>query len=589
MKKKLISCMFICNSFLLFAQINEHFDGTSLSEAWQGDREDFVVSDNKLQLKAPRVTGVSYLSIASGAITNAEWNLSFQLNLGANGTSGSNYLRFYLCSDNPVLTESLNGYYLQIGGGSTTSLNKNIHLYRQQEGRTATRLNNGTTARSDERPVQLEVKVTKDDAGNWSVWSKKPDEADFIEEFTCNDLTLENSYYAGVVCVYTATYNEGFIFNSLSITGEAAVDVIPPALQAVGVSKESLSLRFSKPIDTEEAIFHFSEQLSFQTEWNVRQTEVTFSFDSPLESGKKYALTLEAIPDLAGNVLRDSTIRFGLVEPVLPNDIIINEVLFDAPTGGAEYIELYNRSNKVIDLSQLSFNKRSAAGALSSTRAIGTREILIFPKEYVVLTPDKDKVCSFYDCQDESAFLIVAFAALNNDSGTVVFTDKNKEVIDEFSYSARMHNPLIRTKRGVSLERQSPDGNEWVSASEECGFGTPGYQNSQYTGSYSWARTCIKLENDVCYPYQDKDGHLALTYRFAKSGYAANITIFTPEGRRIRQLGQGLLLATEGTIYWDGRDDNGRVVPISPYILLFEAFHPNGDVFRKSFVGIVSK
>ena len=587
MKKNLILCMFICNSFLLFAQINERFDGTSLSETWQGDRDRFVVSDNKLQLKAHKEAGVSYLSIASEAMSNAEWNLSFQLNLAATGTSGSNYLKFYLCSDNPVLTESLNGYYLQIGGGSTTSLNKNIHLYRQQEGKTATRLKSGETPRSDERPVQLEVKVTKDSEGNWIVWSKKPDEADFIEEFTCNDVSVESSHYAGIVCVYTQTYNEGFLFNSLSISGGTIADVTPPVLEAVNVSKDLLLLRFSEPIKTEQAIFHFAEQLSFQTEWNANRTEMSLSLNSPLESGKKYALTLEVIPDLAGNVLKDSTISFALVEPALPNDIIINEVLFDAQTDGAEYIELYNRSNKAIDLSQLSFNKRSGTGDLSSTKALGTAERLIFPNEYVVLTPDKDKVCSFYDCRDENAFLIVAFAALNNDSGYVVLTDQNKEVIDEFHYSAKMHNPLLTTKRGVSLERQSPDGNEWVSASEDSGFGTPGYQNS--SGTHSDSGTLIKLENDVCYPYQDQDGHLALAYRFAKSGYAANITIFTAEGRPIRQLGKGILLATEGTIYWDGRDDNGRVVPISPYILLFEAFHPNGDIFRKSFVGVVSK
>jgi len=175
-----------------------------------------------------------------------------------------------------------------------------------------------------------------------------------------------------------------------------------------------------------------------------------------------------------------------------------------------------------------------------------------------------------------------------NESGCVVLADKSNNVIDEFCYLSSMHSPFIKDKKGVSLERESFESDDWASASESSGFGTPGYKNSQHFAT-SEPETYIKLENDVCFPYQDKDGHLTLLYHFKKGGYIANISVFSVNGRLIRKLGENMSLSTQGTIYWDGKDENGRIVPISPYILLFEAFHPNGDIFRKSLVGVVSK
>ena len=578
--KKLFILMFICNPFMLFAQINERFNGESISEIWQGDNTRFVVSNDRLQLNAPREAGQSYLSAPSTAITNAEWKLSLQMNFTP---SASNYMKFYLCSDNPVLNDALNGYYLQIGGNS----NRQILLYRQT-GKTNKMLGSGEAMRLSMNPVQIEVKVTKDDQGNWTVWSKKPDEDDFIEEFTCQDATFESSNYAGIICIYTLSNSANFSFNSISTSGDAYIDVIPPTLQSFNVWADSLLLRFSEPIDAEQAVFHFSESLSYQTEWKNRQTDVIFRFDTPLESGKKYTLRLESIPDLSGNILSDSIIPFALVETIFPKDIIINEVLFNPPVGGIEYVEIYNRSNKVLDLSQLNLARRTS-GAIASAKALGKTGNLIFPGEYRVITKSKEQVCNFYNCQNEEAFLVLeSLPVYGNESGFVVLADKSNNVIDELNYLSSMHSPFIKDKKGVSLERESFESDNWASASEDSGFGTPGYENSQHIHTAT-TEVSIKLENDVCFPYQDKEGHLSILYYFKKGGYIANVSVFSVNGRLIRKLAENMSLSTQGTIYWDGKDENGRIVPISPYILLFEAFHPNGDIFRKSLVGVVSK
>ncbi len=492
---KLFKFVLICNPLMLFAQINERFDGDLLSGIWQGNNEQFVVTDNRLQLNAPGdAAGKSYLSAPSTAIIDAEWRFTLQMNF--NPTSG-NHLKFYLCSDNPVLTDELNGYYLQVGGNAE----KQILLYKQT-GKTTKKLNNSEPKRLDITPIHIELKVTKDDNGNWTVWSKNPDEDDFTEEFSCQDATVESSTYAGFVCIYSKTNSTKFFFDDISISGEAFIDTTPP---------------------------------------------------------------------------------------ILPEDIVINEVLFNPPANGTDYIEIYNRSNNVIDLSKLSISNRRN-GNLYSTKSLGETKVLILPKEYKVLTADKEKVCVFFDCQNDGAFLTMPLPAFANDSGYVVLTDKKGGIIDEFEYAASMHSPAIKAsaRKGVALERQSFESDEWNSALDNNGFGTPGYQNSKRSDS-SGTETVISAGNEVCLPYQDKDGNLTVLYQFKKSGYIANVSIFSVNGRLIRKLGENLPLSMQGAICWDRKDESGRLVSASSYIFLFEAFHPDGDIYRKSLVGIVSK
>ncbi|MDZ7848102.1 MAG: lamin tail domain-containing protein [Owenweeksia sp.] len=57
--------------------------------------------------------------------------------------------------------------------------------------------------------------------------------------------------------------------------------------------------------------------------------------------------------DCNGNVGALDTLLFAL--PSLPQagELIINELLFNPPSGGADFVEIYNHSDKYFDLSNL--------------------------------------------------------------------------------------------------------------------------------------------------------------------------------------------------------------------------------------------
>ncbi|MEI9935354.1 MAG: hypothetical protein WDM71_11025 [Ferruginibacter sp.] len=72
---------------------------------------------------------------------------------------------------------------------------------------------------------------------------------------------------------------------------------------------------------------------------------------SPLIQNKIYTVKANSITDCAGNKIgANDTTRVGISSVADSFDIIINEILFNPKPNGVDYIEIYNRSNNIIDL-----------------------------------------------------------------------------------------------------------------------------------------------------------------------------------------------------------------------------------------------
>ncbi|NNF23120.1 MAG: hypothetical protein HKN67_14365, partial [Saprospiraceae bacterium] len=145
------------------------------------------------------------------------------------------------------------------------------------------------------------------------------------------------------------------------------------------------------------------------------------------------------------------------------------------------------------------------------------------------------------------------------------------------------HHDLLNDTEGISLERISLSGltndpNNWFSASQLHHFATPGYQNSTRIESPGKVQE-ITLYDKVFSPDQDgvKD-HLIIQYALEKPGYIGNISIHDDRGRLEKKLVRNASLSTEGLITWDGLNDNGQLLPVGIYIILFEMYHSDGDI-----------
>jgi hypothetical protein len=151
------------------------------------------------------------------------------------------------------------------------------------------------------------------------------------------------------------------------------------------------------------------------------------------------------------------------------------------------------------------------------------------------------------------------------------------------AYSDEMHYPLLNETKGVALERisfkqSSMDADNWHSAAERVHFGTPGYENSMRQNAGP-SNDEINITPDVFSPDGDGiDDVCFVKYRFDEAGYTMNTYIFNVAGQLVRHLAQGELVGQEGSLIWNGTDNNGNRVPIGVYVVVTEVFSMKGKV-----------
>ncbi len=316
-------------------------------------------------------------------------------------------------------------------------------------------------------------------------------------------------------------------------------------------------------------------------DWSGDLTCVEITTGAPLDTGTIYTISLNGIMDCSGNAGSPS------VEVVLPatavaGDLIINEVLFNPVTGGDDFVEIYNNSEKYIDLMGC-FLANWDDGIIDNYKEIEQHR-LMSPGEFVVLTKDSADIKINYFSAVVGSFLEMStLPTYSNDSGTVYLILPDSIVSDQFSYDEDMHYPLIKDPDGVSLERidynrEASDVTNWHSGAENVGWATPGMENSQY---YPGMITdeMVSLSPDVFSPDNDGvDDVLIISYSLDAPGYVGSITIFDREGRIVKYVLQNELLSTEGIIAWDGTNNNREKAPIGVYVLYFEVFDLDGNV-----------
>ncbi|MEP7264658.1 MAG: lamin tail domain-containing protein, partial [Bacteroidota bacterium] len=281
----------------------------------------------------------------------------------------------------------------------------------------------------------------------------------------------------------------------------------------------------------------------------------------------------------------NSTVQFALPDTAKSSDIVINEVLFNPYTGGVDFVELFNRSTKALDLVNLQINNADeVTGALDQTVDITSASRIMLPGEFVVLTKDPSIIRGTYNSAGLSSFITVtSLPSYNDDAGVVVLTNKAGEDIDRFIYSDKMQFALLNDDNGVSLERIDPErpsteDNNWHSAAATVGFATPGLKNSQYNESASDGSE-ISIDPAVFSPDNDGKGDLLnIHYKFDRPGYTATVKIYSSTGRPVLDLVKSELLGTEeGSWSWDGINKDNEKAPVGIYVLYIEAFTAGGD------------
>ncbi|MCB9198073.1 MAG: lamin tail domain-containing protein [Flavobacteriales bacterium] len=367
---------------------------------------------------------------------------------------------------------------------------------------------------------------------------------------------------------------------------DTSPDVIAPEISSSNVlNLYDFEICFSESIDTAGITtgnFSMNNGNSIaQMNWSADLTCVELTTVSNLDTGTIYTVTIVGMVDCSGN---SGTLIADIVLPATAviGDLIINEILFNPYTGGDDFVEIYNNSEKYIDLYGM-YLANWDEGVIDNYKEILVHR-LVSPGEFIVLTKDSaDIKFNYLNAVVGSFVQLSTLPTYANDSGSVYLVLPDSSISDQFSYDEDMHYPLIKNPDGVSLERidynrESSDVTNWHSGAENAGWATPGKENSQYyPGMIS--EDMVSLSPDVFSPDNDGvDDVLNISYSLDGPGYVGNITIFDREGRLVKYLLQSELLATEGIISWDGTNNNLEKAPIGVYVIYFEVFDLEGNV-----------
>jgi hypothetical protein len=363
-------------------------------------------------------------------------------------------------------------------------------------------------------------------------------------------------------------------------------DTVPPLLQ-YGYLTDSITavLLFSEPLlDSSNWQFLTDPAATITNKvlkpplFNSLQIELS----APQEKEEQITIHLNGAKDCSGSAaLQQSTVT-GLFSNIGKNDVVINEILFNPPSGGYDYIELYNSGRKNLDVRNILIANRNGDNKISSVTPLSEFPYPLLPGDYLLISTNTEWVFQKYHPPPLKKLVeLVSLPTFPDDKGEVILLNDVGEVIDELNYDDKWHFTLINEKEGISLERISAGGStndpfNWHSASTTSGYGTPGYRNSQVLPENK-SPGSISLSTGIISPDMDgRDDYLLISYQFPAPGNVAYVTAFDSRGRAVRLIAAGSLCGTTGGFRWDGLNDSGSLVPYGVYIILTEVFDLQG-------------
>ncbi|NNF35989.1 MAG: lamin tail domain-containing protein [Saprospiraceae bacterium] len=577
--------LFLLPIHVVSGQFSDSFD-SDLSQ-WSGDVEDFTIDNTGwLQLNADE-SGESMLKAEFNFPD--EWTLSQRLRMEF-APSDNNRTRIYMLSEGNDI-DTGNGYFLNIGeNGSSDAINFGIISFGSE-----TILGSGTMGGVSSDPVNIGLSLNYDGDGFWSLSVDYEGGVLYVPDLDLSDNTFDIKGAGTLIieCKYSSTRVDKFFFDDISIQ-LLEEDLSPPEIiTAEVIDNRTVKLVFNELLDEISASnptnYIIPETSNEAIEATVNKNEVTIQFESIFISGPSFTVFISNIQDLLGNTVENSQsdVLFYATPPQ-EGDLIINEILFDPYPGEGDFVEIYNKSNKLIALLGLEIHNDDR----EEFRVIDD-PLIMMPESYMALTSLPENVSLRYQTPDEAIIEPQSLPAFNNDNGNITLRYLGQE-LDEFNYDEDLHSVIINDTEGVSLERISPDlgsedRNNWTSGQAVNQFATPGYRNGALIEAMDGTQV-VSLRESHFSPNGDAHMDYAiLDYNLDKAGYLATIEIFNDSGQRIKKLSSNVSLDTNGFIQWDGITDEGKIGRIGVYIIMVELFHPDGDTYQERLAVVLSK
>lgn len=248
--------------------------------------------------------------------------------------------------------------------------------------------------------------------------------------------------------------------------------------------------------------------------------------------------------------------------------VAVSEYMPDPGPGRAEWVEIYNRGTRVVDL----FHWQLGDGAGAAT--VTTSHIPLSPGEYAVLRDRNDTLPGIYALVSVRVISVAGWRSLlNQGRDAIIFRNCAGMVVDSVAYDADARAGLP----GVSWERRDLAGRandpaNWSLCKNAAGA-TPGFANS--TAGAAASRLELVPESRAFCPQEG--GLFRCVVRYPPAG-ELRLAVLDASGGKVRSLPFDYNL--RGEVEWDGRGPGGIRCPAGVYVLAAES-RVNGTVVER--------
>lgn len=429
---------------------------------------------------------------------------------------------------------------------------------------------------------------------------------DYTSNWYETDYKLEGGWSLELVdstnpCIGSTNWKEsidksGGTPGSINSTRDITTDYYRPEISRINlIDSNKLEINFSETMDSLRASDPLNytvkdENLTFKAEvLSPLYNQVILTSTINFQRGKIYVLNLnDNLMDCSGNQIYISEYQFGVPEEPDSGDLIINEILFESTDQKPEFVELFNNSDKVLEIKGLSIALTDAfKGEIQKEVLLSSEYMQVLPYSYIVFTENKNVLKVTYPINENVILLQPsAWLILSNEGGVLQIRNQKSKILDLAIFNPNMHFGLLNETAGISLERLSPfvPGNaakSWHSASSLVNYATPGNINSQTMDSILTNKK-VSLSPKEFSP--DNDGYLDyvnIQYNLDKAGYSVSIMIYNLSGTLVRQIANNEISGVSGNYIWEGLDDEGNMLSMGYYIVYFQTVNQQGQVYNE--------
>ncbi|GGK61113.1 hypothetical protein GCM10011405_06600 [Rufibacter glacialis] len=456
------------------AQVQESFSDGDFTQRppWAGDAVSFHVNvTRQLQSQGAATSsgGTIYLSTPNTLAVNAQWEFFLRLDFA---TSSSNYAEVYLVSDVPDLKGALKGYFVRIGGQEDE-----VSLFRK-DGATVTKIIDGPDRTLTAADNRLWVRVTRTATHDWTLeLDLNATKQRYVVQGAVQDPRYLTSAYTGVLFRYTQTNVQRFHFDDFTVQETG----VPSLISSKALGPKTVALTFSEPVLEKEAQNTSNYRINgslipIAAQWQAATPHVVhLQLPQELETGS-HQVEVMRVADAEGNLAHNLVGTFSYSPVAAPSEVRVTEIFADvSPSQGlpaAEFIELYNSSQKTFDLQGWRYSDATASEGVFPG-------YLLRPGAYLIVSAAADTALF----RPFGPVLgLATFPALNDSGDDVELFNAQGHLIDLVRFSNSWYQEAAKKEGGWSLElldvnSRCAGASQWK-ASESAAGGTPGKPNS---------------------------------------------------------------------------------------------------------------